>query len=103
MAAAPTMKGKIGEHLRAALERLPLNRELVPIRTDVALDASPTTLALREQDVPELTELYTRYGFTQALKELGAPLPAPTAATPKRRPPARWTRRWPRPVNTRRC
>ncbi|MFT3457969.1 DNA polymerase, partial [Klebsiella pneumoniae] len=66
---------------RAALERLPLNRELVTIRTDVQLDASPTTLALREQDVPELTELYARYGFTQALKELGAPVPAPVAAS----------------------
>lgn len=81
MAAAPAMKGKIGENLRAALERLPLNRELVTIRTDVELDASPTTLALREQDVPELTELYARYGFTQALKELGAPVPAPVAAS----------------------
>lgn len=81
MAAAPAMKGKIGENLRAALERLPLNRELVTIRTDVQLDASPTTLALREQDVPELTKLYTRYGFTQALKELGAPVPAPVAAS----------------------
>ncbi|MBN5040348.1 DNA polymerase I [Stenotrophomonas maltophilia] len=81
MAAAPAMKGKIGENLRAALERLPLNRELVTIRTDVQLDASPTTLAPREQDVPELTELYTRYGFTQALKELGAPVPAPVAAS----------------------
>ncbi len=81
MAAAPTMKGKIGENLRAALERLQLNRELVTIRTDVELDASPTTLALREQDVPVLTELYTRYGFTQALKELGAPLPAPAVAS----------------------
>ncbi len=40
MAAAPSMKGKIGENLRAALERLPLNRELVTIRTDVQLDAS---------------------------------------------------------------
>lgn len=81
IAAAPAMKGKIGENLRAALERLPLNRELVTIRTDVALDASPTTLALREQDVPVLTELYARYGFTQALKELGGPLPAPAAAS----------------------
>ncbi|WP_312253074.1 DNA polymerase I, partial [Stenotrophomonas sp.] len=81
MAAAPTMKGKIGENLRAALDRLPLNRDLVTIRTDVELDASPTTLALRDQDVPVLTELYARYGFTQALKELGAPLPAPAAAS----------------------
>ena len=81
MAAAPTMKGKIGENLRAALDRLPLNRDLVTIRTDVELEASPSTLALREQDVPVLTELYARYGFTQALKELGAPLPAPAAAS----------------------
>ncbi len=81
MAAAPIMKGKIGENLRAALDRLPLNRDLVTIRTDVELEASPSTLALREQDVPVLTELYARYGFTQALKELGAPLPAPTAAS----------------------
>lgn len=81
MAAAPGMKGKIGENLRAALERLPLNRELVTIRTDVALDATPQTLALRDPDVPALGELYLRYGFTQALKELGGPVPAPAAAS----------------------
>jgi len=77
MAAAPTLKGKIGENLRAALERLPLNRELVTIRTDVALEASPSTLSLREPAVDTLAELYLRYGFTQALKELGGPVPAP--------------------------
>ena len=70
IAAAPTMKGKIGENLRAALERLPLNRELVTIRTDVALEAGPQDLPLRERDVEALRELYARYGFTQALKEL---------------------------------
>ncbi len=81
MAAAPTMKGKIGENLRAALERLPLNRELVTIRTDVPLEVSAQTLPLREPDVPSLSELYLRYGFTQALKELGGPVPAPAAAS----------------------
>ena len=81
MAAAPGMKGKIGENLRAALERLPLNRELVTIRTDVALEATPQTLALRDPDVSALGELYLRYGFTQALKELGGPVPAPAAAS----------------------
>jgi len=81
MAAAPAMKGKIGENLRAALERLPLNRELVTIRTDVALDATPQTLPLREPDVPALSELYLRYGFTQALKELGGPVAAAAAAS----------------------
>jgi len=81
MAVAPTMKGKIGENLRAALERLPLNRELVTIRTDVPLEVSAQTLPLREPDVPSLSELYLRYGFTQALKELGGPVPAPAAAS----------------------
>ncbi len=81
MAAAPAMKGKIGENLRAALERLPLNRELVTIRTDVPLDASPRTLALRDPDVPALGELYLRYGFTQALKELGGPAAAAVSAS----------------------
>lgn len=81
IAAAPTVKGKIGENLRAALERLPLNRELVTIRTDVPLEVTPQTLPLREPDVPSLSELYLRYGFTQALKELGGPVPAPAAAS----------------------
>ena len=79
IAAAPTMKGKIGENLRAALPRLPLNRELVTIRTDVALEQGPRDLQLREQDVDVLRELYARYGFTQALRELGG-VAAPAAA-----------------------
>lgn len=70
IAAAPAIKGKIGENLRAALERLPLNRELVTIRTDIVLDAGPQDLPLREQNADELRGLYARYGFTQALKEL---------------------------------
>ena len=81
IAAAPTMKGKIGESLRDAVERLPLNRELVTIRTDVALEQGPTDLVLRERDVEALTGLYSRYGFHQALKELGVAA-APAAAEP---------------------
>jgi len=79
MAAAATMKGKIGENLRAALPRLPLNRELVTIRTDVELEQGPRDLRLREQHVDSLRELYGRYGFTQALRELGG-VAAPAAA-----------------------
>jgi DNA polymerase-1 len=67
---AGEIKGKIGDNLRAALPRLPLNRELVTIKTDVALDGGPETLPLRERHVDELRELYARYGFKQALKEL---------------------------------
>ncbi|WP_038054038.1 5'-3' exonuclease, partial [Thermomonas fusca] len=36
IANAAAIKGKVGDNLRAALERLPLNRDLVTIRTDVA-------------------------------------------------------------------
>ncbi|MCD7099884.1 DNA polymerase I [Stenotrophomonas sp. MMGLT7] len=76
IANAESIKGKIGENLRAALPRLPLNRELVTIKTDVRLEGGPRTLALRERDADALRQLYGRYGFTQALKELdGAAVP----------------------------
>jgi len=70
MAHADGIKGKIGENLRAALPRLPLNRTLVTIKTDVPLPGGPRSLALRERDAQALAGLYRRYGFTQALKEL---------------------------------
>ncbi len=70
IANAEGIKGKIGDNLRAALPRLPLNRELVTIKTDVALPLAPADLALRERDVDTLRALYARYGFNQTLKEL---------------------------------
>ena len=85
MAAAKDIGGKIGENLRAALDRLPLNRELVTIKTDVALEQPPQALKLRERDAATLRDLYTRYGFNAALRELegGKPDPAtrPAQAT----------------------
>lgn len=77
IANANQVKGKIGENLRAALPRLPLNRELVTIKTDVPLEGGPTTLALRERHVETLREMYARYGFNQALKELDGGVAAP--------------------------
>ena len=71
MAHAADIKGKIGDNLRAALERLPLNRQLVTIKTDVALDGNAQSLGMRERDTESLRQLYQRYGFNQALKELG--------------------------------
>src|SRR5690606_22323704 len=70
MAAAGTVKGKIGENLREALGHLPLSRDLATIRTDVALPVGPRDLGLRGRDVEALRGLYTRYGFNQALREL---------------------------------
>src|SRR5690606_36002431 len=70
IANADNIKGKIGENLRAALERLPLNRTLTTIRTDVPLDQRHDQLLLRERDADNLRVLYARYGFKQALREL---------------------------------
>ncbi len=81
MAQADAIGGKIGEKLREALPRLPLNRQLVTIKTDVELDRSPEALRLRPRDVEALRALYARYGFNQALRELdGAPDAAPERA-----------------------
>jgi DNA polymerase I len=70
IARADEVGGKVGENLRAALPRLPLNRELVTIKTDVELEQAPADLSLRERHVEDLRTLYSRYGFNQALKEL---------------------------------
>jgi len=71
IANASAIKGKIGDNLRAVLDRLPLNRQLATIRTDVELEQGPDALHLRERDIEALRALYARYGFNQALKELG--------------------------------
>ena len=86
MTNADKIGGKIGESLRATLPQLPLSRELVTIKTDVVLELGPTELARREPDVAQLRELYLRYGFKAALKELDGPEPA--GAHPVRDRPA---------------
>lgn len=83
---AADIKGKIGDNLRTALPRLPLNRELVTIKTDVALDGGPATLVLRERHADELRVLYKRYGFSQALKELDGGASAGVSAPPEKEP-----------------
>ncbi|MEO8459582.1 MAG: DNA polymerase I [Dokdonella sp.] len=69
---AAAIGGKIGENLRNALPQLPLSRQLATIKVDVELDRAPSDLALRGRDVTRLRDLYQRYGFTSALKELDA-------------------------------
>ncbi|PPT59809.1 DNA polymerase I [Xanthomonas arboricola] len=99
IANADKIKGKIGDNLRAALPRLPLNRELVTIKTDVTLANGPRALDLREPNAETLAVLYARYGFTQALRELGGaaaqaglptePMPLGAAAASARTEPGR--------------
>ena len=70
IANAEAIKGKVGDNLRAVVERLPLNRELATIRTDLSLPDRVDSLGMRERDTDALRTLYARYGFNQALKEL---------------------------------
>jgi DNA polymerase-1 len=70
IANADKIGGKIGEYLREAIPALPLSRELVTIKLDVPLDKSVKDLTLRERDANALRELFTRYEFKAALKEL---------------------------------
>jgi len=70
IAHADAIGGKVGENLREALPRLPLNRQLITIKTDVALAQAPTDLHLRERHGEQLRALYTRHGFNAALRDL---------------------------------
>jgi len=70
MAHADEIKGKVGEYLRDSLEQLPLSRELVTIKCDVALDEDPSTLKSRPADKEKLIELFKHFEFKSWLKEL---------------------------------
>jgi DNA polymerase-1 len=92
MAAAPTMKGVVGENLRKALDWLPQGRRLVTVVTDCDLSGHVMgwpefdALTLREIEVEPLLALYDRYGFASMRKELEVSLGrAPTAAAPSAR------------------
>ena len=70
LAHAGEVKGKVGENLRASVGRIPLSKELVTIRRDVALDSGPLDLALLEPDVEALKTLYGELEFKTWLGEL---------------------------------
>ena len=70
VARADEVKGKIGDNLRASLQTLELSRQLATIKLDVALDETPTSLALREADQDALREWYQRLEFKTWLTQL---------------------------------
>ncbi|MDX1801591.1 MAG: 5'-3' exonuclease H3TH domain-containing protein, partial [Marinobacter sp.] len=93
IAHADDIGGKIGEHLRAALDMIPLSRELATIKTDVALDCGIQELDPTPQDNEQLLSLFREYEFKSWVAELedahdsGSQAPEPTTATdiPERR------------------
>jgi DNA polymerase-1 len=100
IAAADTIKGAAGDHLKKALDWLPQARRLVTVATDCDLsDAVPgwpslDALALRDIDRAGLLDFYNRYGFRTWKRELeetlgGAPAAPPAAADDAATPLAR--------------
>ncbi len=71
IAHADEVGGKVGENLRGALEKLPLSRELVTIKTDVDLDVKPEALERGQADEDRLRDLFTRFEFGTWLAEIG--------------------------------
>src|SRR6476661_7744945 len=76
IAAAPQIKGVVGENLRKAIDWLPQGRRLVTVVTDCDLSGHVLgwpefdALALREIQVDALLAFYDRYGFASMRKEL---------------------------------
>ncbi|MFU8813738.1 MAG: DNA polymerase I [Pseudomonadales bacterium] len=70
MAAAAEIKGKVGENLRAALDRLPLSRELTSIKCDVELDVHISDLQPDPPDQEALMALFGQLEFRSWLEEL---------------------------------
>jgi DNA polymerase-1 len=72
LAAAPQIKGKLGETLREHADAARLSRELVTIRTDVPLDLTVDALAPAAPDVAGLRDLYAKLEFNKLLAALPA-------------------------------
>jgi DNA polymerase-1 len=72
VAQADSVKGVVGENLRAAKDWLPQARVLLTIKTDVALPFALDALTPAPPDTEALRTLYTRYEFRTWLRDLDA-------------------------------
>jgi DNA polymerase-1 len=74
MAQAASISGVVGENLRQALGWLPTARQLVTIKTDCDLSAQvhsiESSLELQAEDLPQLRELFERYGMRSMLRDI---------------------------------
>lgn len=67
---ANEIKGKVGDNLRASLESLPLSRQLVTIKKDVALEIGINNLQRQESDREKLIDLFKQLEFKTWLREV---------------------------------
>lgn len=69
MDAAPEMGGKIGEHLRGALEQLPLSYQLATIKLDVAMPDFEELCTAQAPNWDQLVDLYKEMEFKTWLRD----------------------------------
>ncbi|NCU85836.1 MAG: hypothetical protein EBV57_07490, partial [Betaproteobacteria bacterium] len=70
IAHAGEISGVVGENLRRHLDFLPLGRELVTVRCDIALPMALEDLAAQPPDTDGLRDIYSRYEMRSALAGL---------------------------------
>jgi DNA polymerase-1 len=63
------------ENLRLAIPEMPLTRELVTLKTDVAVDMPWDHWRVQEWDAPELLRLFKEWGFRSFADQVRASLP----------------------------
>jgi DNA polymerase-1 len=80
---AAEIGGKVGENLRAALEQIPLSRQLATIHCDLDLPLAPDDLLCGESDKAALRELLVRLEFNSWLRQLDASDDAPPPPKPQ--------------------
>jgi len=80
---ADEIKGKVGEHLRGALDQIPLSKELTTIKCDVELDESLDDLKIGDADKESLKRLYTEFEFRTWLGELSGSIEEKQTAVKK--------------------
>ncbi|WP_348761995.1 DNA polymerase I [uncultured Salinisphaera sp.] len=76
---ADEIGGKVADNLRAALDDLPLYKDLATIRVDLDLDGADAELTRRDADVETLAALYRAYEFHKFLEDLDTPAPQSSA------------------------
>lgn len=79
IAAAPTMKGVVGENLRKALDWLPTGRVLVTVKCDVPLPFDFPDLAWKAPDAEKLRALHERFRVSNLLTPLKGSDASPVA------------------------
>ncbi len=67
---ADGVKGKIGEKLRAAIDHLPMSKDLATIRTELELGQNIEAIELQAPDLDRLAKLYGELEFKTFAKEL---------------------------------